>query len=257
MVTSTRQSLIRSGLRAVEIAVAVAAVGTAVAASEPSPWPAFLPSRASLSVGVVAGVERVWRRPTLTRTVEGTPARVSLATYDAFVDAPDLTAEAARHLDLAKYDVRVMDDDWYEADDGGGAHGVYRVLVRTPTRRVILSWGHHSGAILGTITGSALTLLEFEDRGDEVGQKLTAYVLIDNRIAATLARSLVAVFSPVVDRRLSEGFRVTARVAEWATAKPDEFCSWLRDRQLDRRRSERVSAAAGCAAREAVTPSRP
>jgi len=234
-------------VRVVEIIVAVAAVATAVAASEPSTWPSFLPSRASFSAGVAASVERVWRRPTLTRTVEGTPARVSLETYDAFVGAPDVTAEAARHRNLAKYVVRMMDAGWYQADDGEGAYGVYRVLVRTPTRRVILSWGHHSGAILGTITGSALTLLEFEDRGDEVSQKLTAYVLIDNRVAAALARSLVAIFSSVVDRKLAEGFRVTARVADWARAKPDEFCPWLRVQQLDQRRLERLSAAAGCA----------
>lgn len=195
----------------------------------------------------------MWREPTLTRTVEGEPAAVPIKIYDAFLDSPDVTASAARHLKLADYQVRMLDDGWYEADDGRGAHGIYRVLVRTPTRRVILSWGHHSGAILGTISGTALTVLEFEDRGHEVSQKLTAYVLIENRVAAALARSLVPLFGGLVDRKLSEGFRVTARVAEWAVSQPEEFCPWLGDQHLVRGRVEELLEAGRCQATSSVT----
>src|SRR5262249_54737822 len=155
-------------------------------------------------------------------------------------------AAAARHLKLADYQARVLEDNWYEADDGNGAHGVYRVLVRTPTRRVILSWGRHSGAILGTISGSALTVLEFQDQGQTVGQNLTAYVLIDYRVAGALARSLVFIFGYVGDRKLTDGFRVTARVAEWAVSRPDEFCAWLSAQAPSDRRTDRLSAAVSC-----------
>jgi hypothetical protein len=49
--------------------------------------------------------------------------------YLRFIDAPDMMAAAARHLGLTTYHVKVLGDDYYEADDGhGGARGVYRVL---------------------------------------------------------------------------------------------------------------------------------
>jgi hypothetical protein len=61
-----------------------------------------------------------------------------------------------------------------------------------------------------------------------VDQELTAYVRIDNAFAAALARHLLPIFGRLADRKLSEGFAVTAKVAEWAVAHPDEFCDWLR-----------------------------
>jgi hypothetical protein len=240
----------RARCREVKIALVIALGLLSVAAGPaPADWPSFVPPRSSLAAGVASTIEQVWRHPTFARTVEGVAAPVSLDVYDAFVDAPDVTAAAARHLRLAKYDVRVLDDDWYQASDGRGARGLYRVLVRDRHRRVIVSWGSHSGAILGTVTGSALTLLEFDDRAGQVGQKLTAYVLIDNTVAAALARTLVPVFGGLVDRKLTEGFQVTATVAEWATSRPSEFCAWVRDHVADGERARRLLAAVGSCAR--------
>src|SRR5581483_8514158 len=137
-------------------------------------------------------------------------------TYLTFVDAPDLTAAAARHLRIAHYDVTMIGPDWYRVDDHSGARGVYHVLARDEGRRVILSWGSHAGRILGTIRGHALSVLDFEARGRETTQRLSAYVLIENAFAARLARLLAPAFGRVIDRKLTEGFRTTAKVAEWA-----------------------------------------
>ena len=256
MFISKGQCLTRRKGRALKIAAVVGALSAA--ATPASDWPDFAPPRDALAPGIVSSIERVWSAPTLSRTVQGGSAPVPLATYDAFVDAPDVTAAAARHLKLAAYQVRVLDDDWYEADDGHGARGVYRVVARTPTRCVILSWGRHSGGILGTISGSALTVLDFEDLREAVGQKLTVYVLIENRVAATLAKALAPIFGQFVDRKLTEGFRVTSRVAEWAVSRPDEFCPWLSGQGLADERARRLYAAVECPRAPAVvTPPRP
>lgn len=207
------------------VMVLVTALG--VQADESPAWPPFLPPAQSFSPAVAAGVERVWNNPTLSRSVEGEPAAVPVAIYVAFVDAPEVTAAAARHLTLANYEVRERDDGSYEADDHKGARGIYRVLVRENRRRVILSRGSHSGPILGTIRGSALTVMDFEEQDGRTRPRLTAYVLIDNRVAATLARVLRLVFGHVADAKLVEGFTVTARVAAWAVQHSDEFCAWL------------------------------
>ena len=72
------------------LAFAADSAGAAVA-----PWPPALGTRAAFSPEVTAAVERVWDRPTLSRTVNGPTARVPIGVYTAFVDAPDVTAAAA------------------------------------------------------------------------------------------------------------------------------------------------------------------
>lgn len=213
-----------------------------------SGWPPFLPPPGEFSAEIAASVERVWAEPTLTRTVEGEPVDAPFEIYRAFVDAADVTAAAARHLGIAWHEVRVREDGWYEADDRDGARGLYRVLVREPDRRVILSLGYHTGSFLGTIRGRALTVLRFDERGRRIVPGLTAYVLIENRAAATLARILVPVFGFVADRKLTEGFRITALVVDWAQRDPAEFCEWLASSRAagDERVRQIAGALAAC-----------
>src|SRR5207247_1864157 len=105
--------------------------------------------------------------------------------------------------------------------------GVARVLRREPRRRIILSQGQQPGQILGTISGSALTVLDLEPRADRVNSRLTAYVRIDNRFAAALTRMLVASFGFLADRKLGDELCVTTEVAEWAVDPSGGFCEWL------------------------------
>lgn len=198
-----------------------------VTAADGAAWPPFLRPPETFSPGIVSAVERVWSDPTLSRSVRGQAAQVPFDVYAPFIDTPDVTAAAARHLGLAKYEVKMLDTDWYEADDHEGSRGVYRVLERAGGRRVLLSWGTNSGRFLGTVGGSALSVLDFEPSGDETEQRLQAWVLIENGVAATLARALMPIFGYLADRKLTQGFRVTAKVAAWAIAQPDEFCDWL------------------------------
>lgn len=210
------------------------------------PWPGFLPPRGTFPTDLVAAVERTWTEWTLSRTIQGRPARAPLDLYAALIDAPDVTAAAARHRMLARHAVRHVRDDLYEAEDRQGSRGFYQILVRERDRRVIFSWGEHSGSLLGTIRGDAITVLTLEPRGQEIAQELTAYVRIENRVAATLARALIVIFGGVADRRLSEGFAVAAQVAEWAVAEPDEFCGWLNRSALPRERWAPIARLPAC-----------
>jgi hypothetical protein len=216
------------------IALAATASGAA--------WPGFLPPPATYSSAEVFTIQRAWGAPTLHREVDGPPAPMPLAAYLVLVDAPELTAAAARHLGIAGYDVHEIAPDWYEADDHDGSRGVYRVLAREAGRRVTLSWGSRRSALLGTISGSALTVLEFSPQDGRTLQRLDTYVVIDNAVAAGLARALVAVFGHVADRKLAHGFEVTAKVAGWASGHPDEFCAWAAAQPADLMRGRRLSA---------------
>ncbi|MBI2525457.1 MAG: hypothetical protein HYV93_05700 [Candidatus Rokubacteria bacterium] len=220
--------------------LALVAAGLAVGEAT-LPWPPFLPGRVTFPTEIAAGVERTWGHRTWSRTVRGRPARAPFDLYTALVDAPDITAAAARFRDLARHEVRALGEDWYEADDGDGSRGQYRILVRAARRRVMLSWGEHSSGLIGTIRGSALTELSLEPRGEDVAQELTAHVLIESRVAAALARMLLVLFGGIADRRLREAFASAGQVAEWATAQPAEFCQWLGRAPMPPERRARVA----------------
>jgi hypothetical protein len=227
--------------------VLLAMSATVVRGETRGDWPPFLAPPAAFSADIVRAVERVWVAPTLTRTVRGRSARVPFELYTALMDSPEVTAAAARFLGLARYEVEALDDDWYRATDNDGAQGLYRVLAREPTRRVVLSRGEHAGRLLGRIGGSALTVLDFASVDGVVEPTVTARVRIDNPIAAALARVLITVFGHIADRKLAEGFAVTAGVAEWATAEPFEFCGWLAQESVPPgRREPVVTAVGGC-----------
>ena len=211
------------------------------------PWPSVLGSREAFSPEMSAAVERIWINPTLRRTVNGPPARVPLEVYAAFVDTPEVTAAAARFRNLGSYHVQAIDDDRYRGDDGNGARGFSHVLRRERQRRIIFSEGAHTGPFLGTISGSALTVLDLEQHGDRVNPTLTAYVHIDDRVAAALAQVLVASFRSA--RKLAEGLRVTAGVAEWAVEPSGGFCEWLAREPLPAARRHRIVAALPSCAR--------
>ena len=205
-------------------------------------WPSLLGPPEALSPEVSAAIERVWTAPTLRRRVHVPSARAPLEVYRAFLDTPDVTAAAARFLKLASYGVQVLDDDRYEADDGDGARGFSQVLQRNPRRRVIFSRGEHTGPILGTVRGYALTVLELEPRGDSVDAALTAYIYIDDRVAAGVARLLTTSLGALADRKLTEGLRTTAAVAEWAVDPSGSFCEWLAREPFAAGRRNRIVA---------------
>jgi hypothetical protein len=224
-------------------------IRTSVSAEPAGFWPPLLGPPEALAPEVSAAVERAWMAPTLRRRVHVPSARVPLEVYRAFLDTPDVTAAAARFLKLATYGVTVLDDDRYEADDGDGARGFSQVLQRDPQRRVVFSKGEQTGPILGTVRGYALTVLDLEPRGDWVDAALTAYVYIDDRVAAGLARFLIVSLGALADRKLTEGLRTTAVVAEWAVDPSGSFCEWLAREPLDARRRNRIVAVLPACAR--------
>lgn len=196
-------------------------------------FPSFLPAAGEFPPSVRAEIASVWNHHTLRRVVDGRPARAPRKLYRLLVDHPDVTAAASRHLGLAKYRVLALGPDRFVADDGKGALGSYRVLVREEGRRVMLARGSHKGRILGRIGGASLTILSFESQlGEggtpEVAQQIEMFVRIENAMAAFLARLLLPLFSGYADRKIAETFNVTSEVSEWAAREPTAFCAWLK-----------------------------
>ncbi len=223
--TLSHEARRRGKKKAAGLWVLLALVGAVAWADGPAPgWPAFLPPRDGFPADVAAAVERTWIDRTLSRTVRGPSVRAPFDLYSALIDAPDVTAAAARYRSFSKDEVRLVGDDLYEADDHDGSRGFYRVLARERDRRVMFSWGENSGSLLGTIRGDALTVLTLAPEDGRIGQALTAHVRIDNSFVAAVAR-----------------------VAEWATTQPGEFCGWLSRSGLpDARRAPIEGRVPGC-----------
>jgi hypothetical protein len=230
-------------MRSAVAVILLLALATGAGGAPVAPWPPALSSRESYPPDVSAAVERVWSDPTLSRTVKGRAARVPLDIYRAFLDAPDVTATAARFKGFAQYDIRALDDSHFMASDGAGARGSAEVLRRQRRRLVMLSRGEHTGPFLGTISGSALTILDLEPQRHGVDPTLVVYVYINNPLAASLARTLVPTLGFIADRKLGEGMRVTAEVAEWAVDPSGGFCEWLARGPLPHARKDRIRAA--------------
>jgi hypothetical protein len=237
------------------VATALLALTVTPVGSTAGDWPPFLRAAAEYPVPIATDVRRLWTNATFRRAVSADPAPVPLAFYLRFVDAPDLAASAARHLRLTTYDIKVLGNDSYEAG-GGGAQGVYRVLLRDGGRRVLLSSGTHRGSILGTIGGSALTHLEFGNDPRGTTQRLSVNVIIDHGLAAGITRTLLPVFGWFVDRKLTEAFRTTAAAAAWAHGNQAEFCAWLRGAFTGDRRAQLLDVFGECGKGVRIEPRR-
>jgi hypothetical protein len=234
--------------RLLEAAAILMTLATGASGGPSERWPSLLGSREGFPPDVSAAVERVWSEPTLSRTVIGRSARVPLDVYVAFLATPEVTAAAARFRKLVSYEIQALDDNRYWASDGDGARGFAQVLRREPRRLVVLSQGKHTGPFLGSISGSALTILDLEAQQNVVASRLTAYVYIDNPTAAALARLLIPTFGFIADRKLGEALRVTAEVAEWAVDQSGSFCAWLAREQVPQAARDRVlTALSSCA----------
>ena len=220
------------------VAVVLLVLTVTALGSAPLDWPPFLRASDEYPAEIARDVKRLWTDATFTRTVSADPAPVPLSFYLRFIDAPDLAAAAARHLRLTTYDVKVLDDDVYEVNNGDSTHGVYRVLRRDGGRRILLSWGRHRGPIVGTVGGSALTTLDFANDSGRSSQRLAVNVIVDQRATATITRAIVPLFGWLVDRKLGEAFRTAAAAAAWAHGKPHEFCAWLNAALTAARRRE-------------------
>jgi hypothetical protein len=72
-------------------------------------------------------------------------------------------------------------------------------------------------------------------------------VRIEHRLAAAVTRALLLLFGGLADRRLREAFETASSVAEWAVARPEEFCAWLaRAPALPERREAIAALVPGC-----------
>lgn len=209
-----------------------ACLAAGVAGAATGDFPPYLPDPDRLSPDVRAEVQAIWRRRTISRAAVGQPAPVPIELYRLFVDRPEVTAAAGKHLGLPPYRVVRQGPDVFDIEDSEGVRGQYRVILKSDRERVLLARVHRSTRFVGDVSGASLSLLTFApekgvDGKPQVGQRVESVVRIDHRLMALVARILVPLFPQYADRKIAEVFNIAARVAAWGYEEPAEFCAWL------------------------------
>ena len=77
-------------------------------------------------------------------------------------------------------------------------------------------------------------VLDLEPRGDSIDPNLTAYLYVEDHLAAGLTRLFAATLGFLADRKLTRGPRITAEVAEWAVDRPGSSVHGLHASRLPR-----------------------
>jgi hypothetical protein len=195
-------------------------------------FPPFITEPERLPPAVRREVSDIWKRRTVMRVARGESTRVPLDLYTLFVDLPEVTAAAGRHLGVGAYQITRRGPDAYAVADSEGAHGDYRVIAKAPGQRVLVARLERTVRLLGDVRGAALTSVALSERRDDDGravvtQRVETVARIDHRVAAVVARILVPLFPSYADRKIGEVFHIAARVAEWSVDDPAEFCRWL------------------------------
>jgi hypothetical protein len=236
------------------IAIALVAVVCAVAGAETprEGLPPYIREPERLPVSTRAEIAAIWNGRTLSRTAHGEPARVPLDLYRLFLDTPEVTTSAGRYLGVGHYRAVRTGPDVFDVEDGEGARGDYRVVLRTPTERLIVARARRTVRLVGEVRGVTVTLLTLVPDVDagrpRVLQRLDSAVRIEHRVVAVIARVLVPLFPQYADRKIGEVFAIATRVAAWAAERPQEFCAWLAtEPDAPRHRATFAAALPACA----------
>ncbi len=222
----------RAPVALVAVALIPLAMLAAARASAGDDFPPYLSEAERLPLDVQREVSDIWTRRTVSRVASGEPARVPLPLYVLFVDVPEVTAAAGRHLGIGAYRVTRLGPDAFEVADGEGTHGDYRAISKARDRRVLVARVQRTMWLLGDVRGASLTLLTFHEERDDDGrafvtQRVETVARIDHRVAALIAHVLVPLFPDYADRKFGEVFRIAARVSAWSVEDPVAFCRWL------------------------------
>jgi len=212
-------------------------------AAEEAAWPPFLPHSADKRTD--DAVEEIWKKRTFERKLSPAPVGVPMDLYVALINAPEVVAAAANHLQMTAATLTIVADRTYEWRSPDGSQAMLRVLLSEPAQQVTLSQGQL--AVHGlTVRGSVLGNLKLSSGEGGVHSELATYVRIDNVILAWLTKALLALMPKTIDAELSKGFEITGAVARWVWQAPEEFCQWQETARFAPERVKLIADAARC-----------
>ena len=187
-------------------------------------WPPFLAAASAAPNEEL--VRDVWNHATFERVVEAPPLRAPLPIYEAVIDAPDVLAAAATHLQLTTESAEALPDGGFELRGPHGSSAWYRSLSADHRHRVVLSQG--TIVVAGIpVNAAVLGDLTISNVDGTIRQQLNAFVRLQNPVLSWATKFLLFVLPALADHELARGFALAQAVSTWADRDPAGFCRWL------------------------------
>lgn len=189
---------------------------------------------AQLSPDAYTRVRDVVRDATLSHQMRGITFRSRKAVFEYLLDHPDFAADLTRALRQGKYRVRRVGDA-YETDDGHGARGLLTPVFADGGRRLFHLAGRFESAMLPTLKGQLVVLLDAEhvDGPDGVTyceMRFAGHLRLESAAADLVVSVMQRLGSVELDRKVGRFFRHVAVVSRRAYDDPeglaDELARW-------------------------------
>jgi hypothetical protein len=219
--------------RAVALAVAGvlwanASVGATAAGRS---GPALPPGLASAER---ARLEEVAAGAAVSTRVDGAAFPARREVFEYLLDHPELASHLARALKFGRYRIW-QTPEGFALDDGWGATGRFSVVHAAPGTRVMYARGRYDKAVLPSVHGDAVAMIEYDVTRAAGGQSLvravvSGWVRLDSRVmtlAIRVARTLAQRKADLEAHRL---IKVFAKVSRAIEERPREVYEALRRR---------------------------
>lgn len=211
--------------------VALLTIGIVSAAASTAGTPVL-----SLPPTVPAAERSAWEQLATTADVatrvEAEPFLARAAVFEYLLDHPAFATDVARALRLSKFTIRNTPAGMV-LDDGRGLTGEFRLVYAANGTRLFHADGEYNAALLPTISGEALTVIEYRTRPAPRGRVFVApavsgFVRLDSRVLAFGFRVLHAAAQRKAALEAQRLMKKFARVSRALEESPEAVLETLR-----------------------------
>jgi hypothetical protein len=216
------------------VRVALAAILTlgTVSAAAPTAANPGLPLPSTMPVAQRAVWEQLATTADVATRVEAEPFLARAAVFEYLLDHPAFATDVARVLRLSKFTIRNTPRGMV-LDDGRGLTGEFRLVYAANGTRLFHADGEYNAALLPTIHGQALTMIEYRTRPAPKGRVVVApavsgFVRLDSRVLAFGFRVLQAAAQRKAALEAHRLMKKFARVSRALEESPEAVLEKLR-----------------------------
>jgi len=166
--------------------------------------------------------------------VDATPFVARLDVFEYLLDHPEFATHVTRTLRLARYRVSQTREGLY-LDDGWGGTGYFWVVYAGNGSRVIRARGEFKQALMPTVRGDAVTMIEYDATPAGEGKSLirttvSGFVKLDSRLLASMMKIASDAAQRKADLEARRLMKVFARASRAIDDNPAGVYEQLRQR---------------------------
>jgi hypothetical protein len=210
------------------LAIALAVATTNAWATSVSSLPVEMPPAER------ARLERLAEAASVATRVETEPFVTRREIFEYLLDHPELATHVTRTLRLARYRIWHTADGMF-LDDGWGATGHFSIVHAAAGQRVMYARGAYRQAMLPTINGEAVAMIEYDvtptGRGrDVVRATVSGFVKLDSGLLALATKIAGPIAQQKADLEARRLMRTFARASRAIEDAPADLYERLRQR---------------------------